>query len=894
MALEAYNRKRDFKKTSEPKGQAAPRARRSKGLRFVVQEHHASRLHFDLRLEMGGVLKSWAVPKGPSLNPADKRLAVQTEDHPLKYIDFEGHIPEGNYGAGDMAVWDTGTYTLFDPKKDPEKAAADGSLHLCFNGKTLRGEFKLFRMRQDDQWLLVKADDEFADRNWQIENKISSDKPKAKSGRKPANRKKAARPAADEPAPGGLAGSVKSRMPQKLSPMLATLVDKPPASDDWLYEVKWDGYRLECFIRNGEVRLVSRNHNDLTALFPGVAAKLADLGVENAIIDGEIVALDEHGLPSFQLLQNSTNIRYGVRQRKGLANPSTEAPIVFYAFDLPYLNGVDLTRTPLLERKALLEPIIKAAKTTELRFSDHFAGRKAGEALYAHAGKEGLEGVIAKHRDSHYLQRRSDQWLKIKLQHQMDVVIAGYTAPRRSRSHFGALILGVYEKGELIYVGHAGTGFNSAGLQELFSLMQPLRRKTCPFAKVPPTNEPAQWLKPMLVCEVKFGEMTADQRLRHPVYMGLRHDKEPTECRWEKRENVATLAQHAEAEVKQENSGAKAAATKVISNRSSKLKPTSADVSLLLEPKLRGDLTVQAGDHTVKLTNLDKVYWPNDGITKGDLLRYYYQVSGALLPYLKNRPLILKRYPGGVDEQFFFQHDVKDPPPFVRILPHREKGETVHYAICDNLATLLYLVNLGTITQNAWHSRVETLSKPDWLVFDLDPGEVPYSAVCELALIIQQTLSKLKLKCYAKTSGSEGMHVYLPVKPVYEYDQLRDFGILIAEYICRQHPDLATTARMLKKRGKNLIYLDVMQNNEGKTVATPWAVRSKPGAPVSTPLSWAEVKRVPDPKDFTIENVLKNLKRRDAYFAPVLEKPQRIERALGLLEKLIGSSKQPS
>lgn len=867
MALETYNRKRRFSATPEPKGTQPTSNKRSQQLRFVVQEHHARRLHFDLRLEMGGVLKSWAVPKGPSLNPADKRLAVHTEDHPLKYIDFEGHIPEGNYGAGDMAVWDHGTYTVLNG--DPEKAEAAGKLEIQLEGEKLHGEFHLFRLREEDQWLLIKSRDEFADPEWTLENVIEDGGPVRKN-------QKALAP---ESAP-------KNGIPEQVTPMLATLVDGLPTGGNWFYEVKWDGYRAVTFLDHGQIRLVSRNHNDLTPLFPDVADAFRTLGVKDAVIDGEVVALDEHGSPSFQLLQNSTNIRYGVRGPRKRNPGGPTGQLVYYAFDLLHLDGRDLTKLPLRERKQLLETLLSGRGGDKIHYSAHFEGAAAGKDLLATARKEGLEGIMAKDPDSRYMSRRSDRWLKIKLHRQMDVVIGGYTSPRGARKGFGALLLGYYEDGKLQYIGHTGTGFDNATLNSTFDLMQPLRVEKSPFASKVDTNETPHWIKPVLVCEVKYGEITSDLRLRHPVFLGLRRDKDPKECRLELAEEASGIEEATKSEKKEKPSKSKKSSTKP--------ETSAPDADVLSKEDLTGDLKVSADGYEVSLTHLDKVYFPEDGYTKGDLLRFYYQMAPALLPYLKDHPVILKRYPNGIGHKPFFQHNVPNPPPFVTSFIDDEGEETVHYAVCNNLATLLYIVNLGTVTQNPWASTTRSKDKPEWMIFDLDPGDkVEFNSVCELALALHEVLEQIKLEGYAKTSGASGMHVYLPLGGLYNYEQVRDFGMLIASVIIARRPDLATVERSLSKRSRDLIYFDVLQNREGATVAAPWSVRARTGAPVSTPLTWEEVAAKPTPGQHTIANVPARFKRVGDYFSPVLSHPQRIEAALPLLEELLASAPAP-
>jgi len=883
VSLETYRQKRDFKRTNEPAGKTA-----SGGLghRFVVQEHHATRLHFDLRLEMGGVLKSWAVPKGPSLDPSVKRLAVPTEDHPLEYLSFTGHIPEGNYGAGDMAIWDTGTYEV-PGGSDPETGFEAGKLDITFHGEKLRGAFHMFRWGDEGNWMLVKREDEFADPNWTLQTVIDEKKP---LGAKTTTAKVAEKPKVakmTEPAPAAgfdiskVAGAERRPMPGSINPMLATLVESVPATGEWVYEVKWDGYRALAFIKAGVASLISRNQNDLTPMFPTLAERLAKFPLQSAILDGEVVALDEKGNPSFQRLQNATGIRSSHRRRRSAdVDP---ASLRYYAFDLLYCEGFDLTGATLRDRKALLERILKAAGDIYLPYSEDFPGPSAARALLENARQEGLEGVVGKRADSHYVQRRSDNWIKIKLHQEWDVVLGGYTEPRGGRKHFGALLLGLYQGEDLVPIGHTGTGFDQKSLAEIHAVLTPLETDQCPFQDIPGTNERPHWIRPELVATVRFGEVTTDGQLRHPVFVGLRPDKDPRDCRFnqgpvrpvqpEEEETILESTKQTEPAAKSKNAREKV-----------------EDVKVLLGDGLRGDLTVQAGDHAVHLTNLHKVYWPGEGITKGQLLRYYYQISETILPYLRDRPQILQRYPNGIEGKPFFQHNVETAPPFVDLYEHEEGGQTIHSVICNNLAALLYVVNLGTIATNLWESRRESPGIIDWLVFDLDPGTgVKWSAVCELALEIKAALEAVGLAGYPKTSGATGLHIYLPLEPVYAYEQARDFGMILADSVTKRRPDLSTLERSLSKRNQSLIYLDVLQNMESKTVTGPWSVRARPGATVSTPLTWAEVAKKPDPAKFTIANIPARIKRRGDEFRPVLDQPQRLEPAVEKLERLLGA-----
>lgn len=860
MALEAYRQKRDFRQTSEPRGIVA----RGEGQRFVVQEHHARRLHYDFRLEMGGVLKSWAVPKGPSLNPADRRLAVMTEDHPVKYIDFQGHIPEGNYGAGDMAIWDSGSYEVVDG--DGERGVRRGKLVVRLHGRKLHGEFHLVRMRdEENQWLMMKGRDEYADPSWQLEPALldgSESPPKmTKRTSKITTSKKETVAAKASPEPR------RARMPAKVSPMMATLIDAQPPGDDYLYEMKWDGFRAICFLRNGKARLVSRNHNDLSAMFPEIVEAVEKLKVREAVFDGEIVALDAEGKPSFQLLQNRTGIK--TRERK----KEPPAPVVFYLFDLLYLDGLDYTPCYLEERRAILRKLLpKTKKSGKLRFSEAVRGAAEGAKLLEKARASGLEGVIAKAINTPYVQRRSEKWMKLKIELRQEVVIGGYTAPRRSRKRFGAVVVGLYKGDELRYVGHTGGGFNTRSLELVYQKMKPLGTDRCPFVVKPHTNEAVQWIEPQMVCEVKFTEWTSDERMRHPIFLGLREDKNPRECVREKPVHMVAGAAR--------------------KSRTAKPKPlleSVPDIADIMQGELRGDVKARVGDQVLSLTNLHKKYWPTEGYTKGDLLRYYYTVAEYILPHLRGRPLILQRYPNGIKQKPFFQHNMQHPPEFMRTWEVVEPAGPVRYALCEDLASLLYLVNLGTIAQHHWLSRIGNLERPDWIVFDLDPENIDWSVACEVAVGLNKVLGKLGLNSYAKTSGSAGMHVYVPLEAKYSFGQSRGFAELVAGVVRAQYPDVVTTERLRAKREHRHLYLDFMQNEGGKSVASAYSVRAVPGATVSAPLTWAEVKRTAGIGEFTMQTMPARLKQRGDLFSDVLEKPQRLEEAVSRLEKLLQS-----
>lgn len=867
MPLEEYKKKRDFAATPEPEGEEHP----DEGRRFVIQEHHASRLHFDLRLEMDGVLKSWAVPKGPSLDPGEKRLAVMTEDHPLEYLDFYGTIPEGSYGAGEMAIWDRGTYEPLD-EHTPEEGVGKGKLTLILNGHKIRGEFHMVRMKSGKEWLLFKAKDEFADPEWKLQLVI----PEGKKKKQDSGAATSSTVVSDGQAKTAVAVEIgqPAEMPEAVKPMLATLADEPFSDPDWLYELKWDGYRCLCHISGDSIRMVSRNELDLGERFPGMLDVRQQFSVESAVVDGEIVALDANGIPSFQMLQNA----YGFR---GGSPSGSKGDLVYYAFDLIYCNGRDLSGEPLEARKDVLRQVIGGEG--RVRYSDHV--REHGLKLYEQAETMGLEGIIAKLASSKYEHRRSRSWLKIKTVRRQEVVIGGYTSPRNTRSHFGALVVGLYDQGELRYVGHTGGGFSEKSLKEIHDLMKPLKTDTSPFVVKPKTNEKVQWVRPELVCEVKFTEWTDDGRMRHPIFLGVRPDKDPKQCILEQESSAQEEAAMAEAQAGKADAGGKPGAAGGAAD-TGKAQPVE---DVLTAENAKGDVLVRVDSTDVCLTNVNKVYWPDEGYTKLDLIRYYYKVAEFIVPHLTDRPLILQRYPNGIQASSFHQHNVEDPPDYVEQWRSgkNDDGERNCYALCNNIPTLLWLANLGTIAQHPWNSRHAKCEYPDWVVFDLDPDEkATYGQVCQTALLLKETLDKIGLKGYAKTSGSSGIHVYVPVEPLYTHLQVTAFAELVARAVQKQDPETITVERMTKKRPEATVYLDYLQNGEGKSLASVYSVRAKPGATVSTALDWDEVEKKTPLSEFTIHTVPDRLAEKGDLFRAVLEHGQKLGEPLDRIQKL--------
>lgn len=826
MSLTTYRRKRRFGKTPEPKGKVKGGRRR---LRFVVQEHAARRLHYDFRLELDGVLKSWAVPKGPSLNPADRRLAVMVEDHPLEYRSFEGVIPPGNYGAGRVIVWDQGTYEAAEVANGDDNVAQlragleTGHLKFVLHGQKLQGEFALIRMKRggENNWLLLKKRDEFA-----ALDQITDNDRSAVSGRRldevtetpsrPSSRRR-------KPRKLSIPGAPRSPMPHDVRPMLATLVDRPFDQPDWLFEIKWDGYRAIAEVEADRVKLYSRSGQSFAARFAPLLESFRELG-HDAVVDGEVVVLDSEGRSQFQLLQNF--------QKTGGGR------LAFVAFDLLYLDGRDLRELPLSRRKEALARILN--DRSDIRLSEHIETN--GIAFYEAAVQRGLEGIIAKDASSPYREGlRSREWLKIKTRRRQEAVIAGFTAPRGSRLKLGALVLGVYDGGVLTYIGHTGGGFNSQSLEMMRARLEPLKQSRCPFRTPPRTNAPVQWVRPELVCEVLFQEWTREGLMRQPVFVGLREDKPARSVQRELPER---------ADVPRGESG-----------------PGS-----LGEPAL---------------TNLGKVYWPAEKITKGDLIGYYRDVASVMLPYLRDRPQSLHRHPEGIAGKEFFQKDVgKQPPPeWVRTtLIAGEGGDPTRYVLCQDEPTLLYLANLGCIEINPWNSRMGSLDRPDYLVIDLDPQDLPFERVIETARAVHSLLDKSGAESCCKTSGKRGLHIFVPMGRRYATDQVRQFAELVAHLVHAKLPETTSVVRPPNQR-RHRVYLDFLQNRRGQTMAAAYSVRPVPGAVVSTPLRWSEVRKGLDPTRFTLRNLRRRLDQVGDLWQPVLATGVDLQECLKRLSK---------
>ena len=830
MPLREYARKRDFTRTPEPRGRR--HARRAAAPMFVVQKHAASRLHWDFRLEMDGVLKSWAVPKGPSRDPADKRLAMHVEDHPLEYGDFEGVIPEGEYGGGTVMLWDRGTWT---PEGDPHVGYRKGSLKFTLEGQRLQGGWALVRMRGrssgdgDRTWLLIKEKDGAARAGWdaaKIEGKAKSvasertmdqiaaardrvwrsnraaDEPPSAAAR-PRRRPVTAAPVKAASASGAAPTGRPGALPRGFEPQLATLVSEPPEGDDWLHEIKFDGYRILARLEGGRVRLLSRNDKDWTARLPAIAEAVARLPARAALLDGEAVVLQPDGTTSFQALQNVL----GGEQR---------GELVYMVFDLLHRDGRDLRGLPLEERKAALRELIPAGKGAGvIRFSDHVIG--GGAAFLRQACRLRLEGALSKRRDAPYRSGRGRDWLKVKCGRRQEVVIGGFTPPAGSRVGLGALLVGVYEGPRLVYAGKVGTGFSTADLRSLTSKLRALEQRASPFEPAP-REKGARWVAPTLVGEVAFTEWTGDGKMRHPSFQGLREDKPAREVRRE----------------------VEAAAPDGDSPPSPAPDPPrrrgAPDGRADRAAPARGGVAV-AG---ITLTHPDRVYFPRPRLTKVDLAHYYEAVADRMLPHLADRPTTLVRCPDGIEGQCFYQRHAGADAAGGAVRRVKIAGQQGEAIVLDSLPALIGAVQMGILEIHTWNATVARIETPDRVVFDLDPGPgVTWARVVEAARLVRRALEAVKLESFVKTSGGKGLHVVVPLAPV-GWDEAGTFAAAIAEALAEREPDRFTT-RVAKAARPGRIYIDHLRNRRAASTVAAYSTRARPGAPVSTPLAWDEL-----------------------------------------------------
>jgi bifunctional non-homologous end joining protein LigD len=901
MSLTEYAKKRDFKKTAEPK---AGKSKDKDHLIFVVQKHDASRLHYDFRLEMEGVLKSWAVPKGPSLDPKVKHLAMMVEDHPFDYLNFEGIIPKGEYGGGTVIVWDEGTYEPIEPikgKKAQEKhllkQLASGQLKIKLHGEKLNGEFALVKTHGmgENGWLMIKHKDEFA-----TSDDITKKDKSALSGKTIETMEKTSEKVwqhgheedvvpdeelaeevdAEEPAAIDiqqlLKAAPKSKVPANIKPMKATLVDEPFDEPGWLFEVKWDGYRAIANIQKDEVSLISRNNLPFEKYYP-INDALKKWGM-NAVLDGELLVLNEKGVSDFGAMQNWRS--------------EADGNLVFYIFDILWYEGKNLMSLPLIERQAILKEVLPTD-------NDHIRQSKVFDAngidFFAAAERMGLEGIIAKKADSAYTSDlRSKEWLKVKVQRRQEVVIAGFTKNEGTGKSFSALVLGVYDnKGDLQFVGKVGTGFSDKLQKGMMEQFTPLITKESPFDYEVDVDKPTRfrpkrmgakptWLKPELVCEVGFAEVTSDGVFRQASFKGMRTDKKAKDVVLET--PAATEEMVAEKETVTETKSEETAKPKVKAQNKStdlKLEPVkSTERKTLLNPT-EDTQTKKVCGHELKFNHVTKLYWPEDKVTKGDMLNYYYKVGEYMMPYLKDRPMSLNRFPGGIHGQSFYQKNVTDKAPdWAKTFDHvTDEGKVTKYLVGTDEASLLWMNSLGCIEINPWFSRAETPDNPDYCVIDLDPDKHTYDQVVEAARIVKEILDAVDVPSYPKTSGSTGMHIYIPLAGKYSYQQSQIFANIIVKHVHEQIPDFTSLERSIAAR-KGKMYLDFLQNRPGATIAGPYSLRPKPGATVSMPLSWDEVKPGLTIQDFNIHNALDRLKETGDLFHGVLGEGIDLEKTL--------------
>ncbi|QGW19664.1 DNA ligase D [Stutzerimonas degradans] len=825
MALDEYQRKRDFAATPEPAG-TRKRARRSEqALQYCIQKHDATRLHYDFRLELDGTLKSWAIPKGPSLDPAVRRLAVHVEDHPLDYASFEGHIPEGHYGAGDVIVWDRGVWL---PDGDPQVGYRKGKLKFTLQGEKLAGSWNLVRTRMEgkqEQWFLIKSRDEAAReqadydvtaaqpdsvlsertlvprRRGTARKRTEEDPPKPV--KRPGRTRKGA---ATKAPPQALPGAVAADLPATLTPQLATLVDAVP-SGDWRYEIKFDGYRILARIDAGRVQLFTRNGHDWTAKMPQQAAALAGLGLQSGWLDGEVVVPDESGTPDFQALQNAFEA-------------GRSGGILYYLFDAPYLNGLDLREVPLEQRRAALREVLARSDSDLLRFSEDFT--EAPQSILESACQMKLEGLIGKRAGSSYVGKRSSSWVKIKCGNRQEFIIVGYTAPKGTRTGFGALLLGLHgDDGQLRYAGKVGTGFDLATLTSLHRRLQALEIARCPLDKAPPATDVrgAQWLEPKLMCEVAYAEMTRQGVVRHAVFHGLRTDK-PAQAITRERARPVSAAR----------------------SRGGRRK---ADDPL-------------AGTG-VRISNPERVIDPHSGTTKLELARFYARLAPWLLPQLRERPLALVRAPEGITGELFFQKhaDKLSIPHITQLDPALDKHGAL--LVIDSRDALVGAAQMGTIELHAWNAVAPGLEHPDRFVLDLDPDPaLPWKRMVEATQLTQTLLDEIGLQSFLKTSGGKGLHIVVPLAPVHDWSEVKTFSHAIARYLAKLLPGHFSAVSGPKNR-VGRIFIDYLRNSRGASTVSVYSVRARPGLPVSVPIHRDELSELQGANLWTVGNLFERL-----------------------------------
>ncbi len=821
MALDEYNRKRDFAATPEPGGEAKPTGKRGQrhALQYCIQKHDATRLHYDFRLELDGTLKSWAVPKGPSLDPKSRRLAVHVEDHPLDYATFEGTIPAGHYGAGDVIVWDRGVWI---PQGDPEEGYRKGKLKFALEGEKLSGTWNLVRTRMEggkEQWFLIKSNDESARPESEYDivreqpDSVLSDRTLIPRKRGKAKLEVDAKPVKTPPARRArkkadqvtLSGAKSAALPESIKPQLATLVESVP-DGDWRYEVKFDGYRIMARIDSGKVQLFTRNGHDWTAKMPQQAEALAALGLESAWLDGEVVVPNEDGTPDFQALQNAFEV-------------GRSGTIVYYLFDLPYLNGMDLREVPLEERRAALSQVLEHNDNDLLRFSADFTEQP--ESVLESACQMKLEGLIGKRAGSTYVSKRSSSWVKIKCKNRQEFIIVGYTDPKGARSGFGALLLGLHdEAGALHYAGKVGTGFNQVTLKSLHAKLKALEVDKSPLAKAPPAADVrgAHWLKPELMCEVAFAEMTRQGVIRHSVFHGLRSDKPAQAITHERPAKAATTG-----------SGKAAAST---ANSAGK----------------------------IKISNPERIIDKTIGATKMELARFYAEVAPWALPHLRHRPLALVRAPEGIDGELFFQkHTEKLSIPHITQLDTALFPDHAALMTIDTPEALVSAAQMGTIELHTWNAVAPVLDHPDRFVLDLDPDPaLPWKRMVEATQLTQTLLDEIGLQSFLKTSGGKGLHILVPLEPVHDWAEVKAFSQAIAQYMAKLMPQHFSAVSGPKNR-VGRIFIDYLRNSQGASTVAAYSVRAREGLGVSVPIHRDELADLKGANLWTIRNLMPRL-----------------------------------
>lgn len=811
MVLQRYRQKRDFERTPEPSGGGTAD---SPGRRFVVQKHAARRLHYDLRLEMDGVLKSWAVPKGPSMDPSEKRLAVHVEDHPLDYVDFEGVIPPGQYGAGTVEVWDRGTWV---PEDNPGEGYSAGKFAFTLRGAKLVGRWALVHMRARDgdakNWLLIKEKDEHVRTGTQDD--VLTARPESVLSGRTLEEIFAQQQGGDDdgtsselgarlPDPAGLSGARPGSMPDWIEPQLATLSREAPAGVDWLHEIKFDGYRILAYRVGDSVRMLSRRQGDWTTKFAAIARAVAALPVREVVLDGEVVVLEPDGRSSFAALQ-------------GALRESRDADLVYHVFDVLHLDATDLTGVGLMHRKDLLRQLLAAATADgRLRYTDHIEGK--GPAFHRQACSFALEGVVSKRADRAHRAGRTGDWRKVKCLERQEFVIAGFTEPSGSRRGFGALLLGVYQDGDLVYAGRVGTGFTERALDELRRRLDALEQPIPAFAETPSTRgmPRVHWVKPEVVAEVRFANWTHDGLLRQPAFVGLREDKPARDV------------------VRERPADATASPRRVVR-----------------QPRKE---TVEVAE--VALSNPQRLYYPEDGITKRDLASFYERIAGWVLPHVTGRPLALVRCPEGYEKKCFFQKQAtEDLPRSILRVPLEVEGEKVEYVAINSLPGLVSLVQLGALELHTWSARADDVERPDRIVIDLDPDpQLPLTDILRAATLVRTRVESLGLVPFVKTSGGKGYHIVVPLVRRHTWDDVAVFARALAADVAHEAPDLCT-ATMSKAKRTNKVYLDWVRSTRGATTIAAYCVRARRGAPVSVPIAWQELRQGVRPDAYTFDNL---------------------------------------